>query len=278
MTAILGLNAFHGDAAAALVVDGELVAAAEEERFSRVKHVAGFPALAAAWCLEEAGLGAARPRPRRDRPRPAREPRGEARADLRRVRNPRYVAGAARRTRQGAGRAATTLARCARRAERRLCAQRSQRRAPPGARRERVLRLAVRGGGDPHARRLRRLRVGACSPQAAATASRCSTASLFPHSLGIFYTAITQWLGFPQVRRRGQGDGPRAVRRRRRSPDADARARPARTALFELNLDYFTHHSAGRRHDVGRGRADDRARLLAAARGASGRRASPAAS
>src|SRR6059058_1528226 len=56
MTAILGLNAFHGDAAAALVVDGELVAAAEEERFNRIKHVAGFPALAAAWCLAEGGV------------------------------------------------------------------------------------------------------------------------------------------------------------------------------------------------------------------------------
>ena len=56
MTAILGLNAYHGDAAAALVVDGQLVAAAEEERFTRVSHVAGFPALAAAWCLAEAGL------------------------------------------------------------------------------------------------------------------------------------------------------------------------------------------------------------------------------
>ena len=56
MAAILGLNAYHGDAAAALVVDGRLVAAAEEERFSRVKHVAGFPSLAAAWCLAQAGL------------------------------------------------------------------------------------------------------------------------------------------------------------------------------------------------------------------------------
>lgn len=55
-TAILGLNAYHGDAAAALVVDGELVAAVEEERLNRVKHSAGFPKLAAAWCLAEAGL------------------------------------------------------------------------------------------------------------------------------------------------------------------------------------------------------------------------------
>ncbi len=59
MTAILGLNAYHGDAAAALVVDGELVCAAEEERFNRVKHCAGFPAQAAAWCLADAGLSAA---------------------------------------------------------------------------------------------------------------------------------------------------------------------------------------------------------------------------
>src|SRR5438045_5918075 len=56
VTAILGRNAYHGDAAAALVVDGELVAAVEEERFNRIKHVACFPALAARWCLEEAGI------------------------------------------------------------------------------------------------------------------------------------------------------------------------------------------------------------------------------
>ena len=59
MTALLGLNAYHGDAAVALVVDGELVAAAEEERFNRIKHCAGFPDRAAAWCLAEAGLTAA---------------------------------------------------------------------------------------------------------------------------------------------------------------------------------------------------------------------------
>jgi carbamoyltransferase len=54
---ILGLNAFHGDSAAALVVDGKLVAAVEEERFLRVKHWAGFPAASMRYCLEIAGLG-----------------------------------------------------------------------------------------------------------------------------------------------------------------------------------------------------------------------------
>jgi carbamoyltransferase len=53
---ILGLNAFHADSAAALVREGKLVAAAEEERFRRVKHWAGFPSQAIAYCLREADL------------------------------------------------------------------------------------------------------------------------------------------------------------------------------------------------------------------------------
>ena len=56
MVRILGISAFYHDSAAALVVDGNLVAAAQEERFSRVKHDANFPRRAIACCLEEAGL------------------------------------------------------------------------------------------------------------------------------------------------------------------------------------------------------------------------------
>ncbi len=54
---VLGLNAYHGDSAACLVEDGVLVAAAEEERFRRVKHWAGFPSEAIRYCLDEAGIG-----------------------------------------------------------------------------------------------------------------------------------------------------------------------------------------------------------------------------
>ena len=53
---ILGLNAHHADAAACIVVDGKLIAAAEEERFRRVKHWAGFPSAAVQYCLREAGV------------------------------------------------------------------------------------------------------------------------------------------------------------------------------------------------------------------------------
>src|ERR1043165_6908460 len=52
---ILGINAYHGDAAAAIVKDGKLIAAAEEERFNRFKHCAGFPTQAIKYCLTAAG-------------------------------------------------------------------------------------------------------------------------------------------------------------------------------------------------------------------------------
>jgi len=56
MTAILGISAFYHDSAAALIVDGEIVAAAQEERFSRKKHDPEFPVLAIDYCLKQAGL------------------------------------------------------------------------------------------------------------------------------------------------------------------------------------------------------------------------------
>jgi carbamoyltransferase len=54
--AILGISAFYHDSAACLVVDGEIAAAAQEERFTRKKHDPGFPALAIDYCLREAGI------------------------------------------------------------------------------------------------------------------------------------------------------------------------------------------------------------------------------
>jgi carbamoyltransferase len=57
-TRILGISAFYHDSAAALVIDGRVVAAAQEERFTRRKADAGFPVNAVAYCLREAGLDA----------------------------------------------------------------------------------------------------------------------------------------------------------------------------------------------------------------------------
>ena len=53
---ILGVSAFYHDSAAALVVDGRIAAAAQEERFTRIKHDSGFPSEAVRYCLAEGGL------------------------------------------------------------------------------------------------------------------------------------------------------------------------------------------------------------------------------
>ena len=59
MAVILGISAFYHDSAAVLLIDGEIVAAAQEERFSRIKNDSGFPTKAVDYCLSEAGLTAA---------------------------------------------------------------------------------------------------------------------------------------------------------------------------------------------------------------------------
>ena len=53
---ILGISAYYHDSAAALVVDGRIVAAAQEERFTRKKHDSDFPSHAVDYCLTEAGI------------------------------------------------------------------------------------------------------------------------------------------------------------------------------------------------------------------------------
>jgi len=53
---ILGISCYYHDAAAALIIDGKLIAAAEEERFSRKKHDSGFPTLAIEFCLKKGGI------------------------------------------------------------------------------------------------------------------------------------------------------------------------------------------------------------------------------
>ena len=58
MASILGISAFYHDSAACLVIDGEIVAAAQEERFTRIKHDYNFPVNAARYCLKEAGITA----------------------------------------------------------------------------------------------------------------------------------------------------------------------------------------------------------------------------
>jgi carbamoyltransferase len=239
LTAILGLNAYHGDAAAALVVDGELRCAAEEERFNRVKHVAGFPAQAAAWCLAEGGLTAAD----LDHVAIGRDPRANLGAKvlrtLTRGTSPSYL----RARLQNAARVRDVKA-----------ALEEALGAEVGAQLHNVEHhqahvasaffvspfedaavLSVDGFGDFASTML---------AEGHGASFRVLERVLFPHSLGIFYTAVTQWLGFPKYGDEGKVMGLAPYGTPRFLEEMREVVRP-KGDVFELGLDFFRHHKEG---------------------------------
>ena len=189
---ILGINAYHADAAACIVRDGALVAAAEEERFRRIKHWAGFPSEAIAYCLREAGADLA------DVSHVAVNRSGRAnflrklafvashrpspRLLLSRLRNRRQVAGIADELHALPGRPFTGPIDYV---EHHAAHLASAFYASPC--REAVA-VSVDGFGDF---------ASAAWGSGSGTALSLDGRVLFPHSLGIFYQAMTQYLGFP---------------------------------------------------------------------------------
>lgn len=240
MTAILGLNAYHGDAAAALVVDGELVAAAEEERFTRLKHVAGFPSHAAAWCLAHAGLSP----DDLDHVAVGRDPRANLGAKLiqtaRTLRNPSYVAERLRAMRKVRGVPADLMAALGASSLRAQLHNVEHHQAHVASAFfvspfDEAAVLTVDGFGDFASTMLARGRGNRFEVLGRVT---------FPHSLGVYYTAVTQWLGFPKYGDEGKVMGLAPY------GDPDVHGGTMRElvrldGLFELNLDYFRHHVQG---------------------------------
>jgi carbamoyltransferase len=243
MTAILGLNAYHGDAAAAIVVDGELVAAAEEERFSRVKHVAGFPKLAAAWCVGEAGLAPEA----LDHIAVSRDPHANVgptllrtvrhgasarylKASLEHAAKPRDVKQALA---DGLGIDVATLSAEVHDIEHHQAHVASAFFVSPF---DEAAILSVDAFGDF---------VSTMTAVGHGTSYDVIDRVLFPHSLGIFYLALTQWLGFLHYGDEGKVMGLASY------GDPAPNMRVMRDALqttddlFALNLDYFTHDKEG---------------------------------
>ncbi len=243
MTAILGLNAFHGDAAAALVVDGELVNAVEEERLNRVKHCAGFPELAARWCLEDAGLSPGD----LDHVAVGRDPRANIGAKvirtiltrpspryvMERFRNASKVRDVKEHTAAALGVEPDALRARFHNVEHHLAHAASAFFVSPF---DEAAVLTLDGFGD-----------FASTMLAHGRGNRLEVLErvLFPHSLGIFYTAVTQWLGFPKYGDEGKvmglapyGDPKPHLEKMRDLVRLDGE-------LFELGLDYFVHHKEG---------------------------------
>ena len=193
---ILGINAYHADASAAIFVDGKLIAATEEERFTRVKHWAGFPSMAVLFCLKEAGINIEQV----DYFAIGRDPKakffkkilyvlanpgGSAATIKDRFSNSRKVAGIDEELSALSGMAAHLFKNKIVNVEHHRSHLASAFFASPF---EKAACLSIDGSGD----------FTTTMTAVGKTNSIEVLQSLdFPHSLGIFYTAFTQLLGFP---------------------------------------------------------------------------------
>ena len=237
---ILGLNAHHADASAAIVVDGKLVAAAEEERFRRVKHWAGFPSAAVEYCLREAGVALNDV----DHIAVNRDP------NARLWQRAKYLL--ARRPSLGAVR------------------RRMENRAKIRDLRTEITETFHIDSLKPRLHNVEHHRAHLASAFFVAPFQEAAVLSIdgfgdfvssmwgvargnrievlgeigFPHSLGIFYTAMTQYLGFPHYgdEYKVMGLAPYG------KPSFMSEMREivqVKDGRYALNLDYFTHHTIG---------------------------------
>jgi carbamoyltransferase len=240
---ILGINAHHAGASACLIRDGELIAAAEEERFRRIKYWAGFPTRAIAFCLAEAGI----PPYELDHVGISRDPNANL---LKKV-----AFAVAHRPSASMVRARLANAMQVRNPKAALCEAFSLDPKRLRARFHSVEHhrahmasafyvspfanaavLSVDGMGDF---------VSTMWGVGKGTQLSVSGEINFPHSLGFVYTATSQWLGFPKYGDEGKVMGLAPYGRPVYLDEFRKIVRVQQDGTFELDLDYFVHHAAG---------------------------------
>ena len=240
---ILGLNAFHGDASVALFTGGQLSSAMEEERFSRLKHQAGFPALSARHALTYAGL----PAGELDHIAISRDPsahihkkllfdlsQGPRLAVIRdRLTNVSKVRDVKSLLAEALGVEEAAIRAQVHRVEHHRAHMASSFFVSPF---ERAALLSIDGFGDF---------VSTMWGRGCGNKIEVDDWVEFPHSMGILYTAITQYLGFPKYGDEFKVMGlapygePEYLDRLRKL----VRVKP--NGGFDLDLSYFVHHSEG---------------------------------
>ena len=235
---VLGINAFHGDSSACLIQDGRIVAAAEEERFRRIKHWAGFPSMAIAYCLKQAGIELS------DVEHIAINQDSKAnlgkkmvftltkRPDLAmvldRIRNKRERAGVAEHLAQAFP--ASNFKGKVHAVEHHVAHLSSAFHVSPF---NQAVVVSVDGFGDF---------ASAAWGVGKGTEINVEERVYFPHSLGIFYQALTQYLGFPHYGDEYKVMGlapygePKYLKQMREIVKLES------DGSFKLNLDYFRHH------------------------------------
>ncbi len=235
---ILGLNAYHADSSAAIFKDGVMIAATEEERFRRIKHWAGFPSMAIDFCLKEAGITLKEV----DHIAIGRDIKAKYwRKWLYMLKNPSDISGVLNRRRNAAQ--ITSLEEEFVKLDSRISLKEIETKihyvehhrahlastffASPF---ERAALLSIDGSGD-----FSTTMIGIGDGNQINVLESLD----FPHSAGLFYTAFTQWLGFPHY-----GDEYKVMGL---APYGEAKYTGKvkdvllfkENGLFELNLAYF---------------------------------------
>jgi carbamoyltransferase len=237
---ILGVNAYHANSSAAMLVDGHLLAAVEEERLNRVKYAAGLPVRAIQFCLDRAGVKLSEV----DHIAIPRDPRARLGTKLRySLRMPRFALDRLRVMRQFAGieeelSAAFEVPKESIRAqfhriEHHRAHLASAYYVSPF---DRAAVLSSDGLGD-----------FASAMWALGEGSRMSALGdvRFPHSLGMYYTALTQYLGFWKFGDEYKVMGLAAYGKPEFLEEFRRMVRSDGSVSFRLGLRYFTHQSQG---------------------------------
>jgi len=240
---ILGLNAYHGDSSACIVVEGKLIAAAEEERFRRIKHWAGFPTEAIKYCLKEAKVKiedidhiALNRNPSANLLRKAifafgKHPSLDLVKD--RLKNAARVMDIKSKMSEEFGINPSRLKPKFHNVEHHIAHLGSTYFVSPF---DKAAVVSVDGFGDF---------VGAMWGKGEGNHLEVGDRVFFPHSLGLFYLALTQYLGFPKYGDEYKVMGlssygkPSYLEKMREIVRLDGHGR------FRLKLDYFIHHSEG---------------------------------
>jgi carbamoyltransferase len=260
---ILGINAYHGDASAAIIKDGVLIAAVEEERFNRIKHCAGFPRESIRYCLEAAGttieevqhVGLSRDPSAhlhkkvlfaatraaksltgfdRHKPNPAAKGgRGILAAVSERLANANKVRDLKEDLAMALGLSKTRLRAQFHNVEHHRAHLASGFFVSPF---ERAALLSIDGFGDF---------ISTMWAVGDGNSIDVLDQVEYPHSTGIVYTATTQFLGFPHYGDEGKVMGLAPYGKPRFMDEFREIITTEENGRFRLNLDYFRHHAEG---------------------------------
>jgi carbamoyltransferase len=239
---VVGLNAYHGDVSAVLVCDGTLVAAVEEERYRRIKHVTGFPTHAIGACLRMGGVDAKDV----DLFAVSRQPRAHVwrkAAFVLRNRPKRTLADRARNM-ASIDRLSSVIASAVgldeyavrprmRYVEHHPAHLSSAAFVSPF---DSAAVCAIDGFGDF---------VSTSWGTLEGTTLDVQQRVFFPHSLGLLYLALTQYLGFPNYGDEFKVMGLAPYGEPRYVPEIESLVHLLRDGRFELDLSYFSHWSDG---------------------------------